>query len=163
MRMNYKALYDYCKDISENLGLTVKFFHGRKEWINLNLPNKPLYIHLLPFTSSGSVVNGYYPTERWNINLLFYMQDDESSGLDENDTETLQDEMNILTITEQAASKFIREFNNNDISDALTKSSERLTIVSWTKGAAIKDTSAMLTGIALNMVVQVPDDFDYCC
>jgi hypothetical protein len=161
--MNYKAVYDYCKDISQNLGITTKFFHGRKEWLNFNPNDKPLYVHLLPLTSSGSVINDSYPNETWVITILFYMQDNESSAIDQNDTDSLQKEMEVLTITEKACNKFLRQFNENSINDELEAAGDQLTITSFQKATAIKDTASMLTGIALTMNVQVPDSFDYCC
>ncbi len=159
--MNYQSLYDYVRDITQNLDQTVKFFHGRKEILNLTKADQSLYAYCLPFTSTG-VLTGPQFDETWQINIIFYMKDKVDSSIDQNDQDVIQDEIRTLTITEQSANRFLRLFNANSIDSALEKSSDRLNISSFTKGNAIKDTASMLTGTLLTLNVKVPDDFDYC-
>lgn len=161
--MNYKALYNYVRDISSNLGITNQFFHGRGETLPLNELRKPLCIYSLPFRSTGSFTNQAYPlNETWIVEILFYMQDQADSAIDQNDPDVLQAEMEILSTAENAASKFLHYFNENMLSDELSDSADKLTILSFSKTPAIKDTG-LLTGFVLSMNVTVPDDFNYCC
>lgn len=162
--MNYKAVYQFLHDISQSLDLTVKFFHGRKEFLNLTSSDKPLYIYSLPFTSSGSLTEATQQVnETWQVNLIFYMQDQEDSSIDQNNEDGLQDEIRILTIAENAASKFIHFVNENELSDDLSDAADKLTLVSFSKNPAIKDTAQILTGFLVTLNLLVPDDFDYCC
>lgn len=162
--MNYSALYKYLRDISQSLDLSVKFFHGRKEFLNLTQPNKPLYIYSLPFTSTGSLTGTTMQVnETWQVNLIFYMQDKADSAIDQNQENSIQAEIEILTIVENASSKFLHYVNENQLTDDLSEAADRLTVVSFNKSPAIKDTAQMLTGFLLTLNLLVPDDFDYCC
>ena len=92
--MNYNALYKFLRDISQSLDLSVKFFHGRKEVLNLTHPNKPLYIYSLPFTSTGSLTGGtMQANETWQVNLIFYMQDQGDSAIDQNQENSIQSQI----------------------------------------------------------------------
>jgi len=83
--MNYKAVYQFLHDISQSLDLDVKFFHGRKEILNLTFPNDPLYIYSLPFTSTGSLTaTTQQVNEAWQANLIFYMQDQADTPITQN-------------------------------------------------------------------------------
>jgi len=162
--MNYNALYKFLRDISQSLDLSVKFFHGRKEILNLTSPNRPLYIYSLPFTSSGSLTaTTMQVNEVWQANLIFYMQDQGDSAIDQNQENSMQAEIEILTIVENAASKFIHYVNENELNEDLSLAADKLTINSFTKSPAIKDTAQMLTGFLVTLNLLVPDDFDYCC
>jgi hypothetical protein len=161
--VNYLALYKYVRDISQNLGFTSKFFHGRKEFLNLTDPNKPLYVYSLPFTASGGFNTSQQLDQTWQINLIFYMRDQADSAIDQNDQDTIQDEIATLTVTDQAADKFIHLFNDNDINTDLEAASELITVISFSKSNAIKDTAQLLTGTVLTLNVRVDDRFDYCC
>ena len=161
--MNYKALYEYVRDISQNIDITTQFFHGRKEITTLLPLAKPLLIYCLPFQSTGSLTNGVLQTnESWQLTIMFLQQDQADSAIDQNDTEALQAEMEILTVCENAATKFLHYFNENLLTDELSEAADQLTINSFTKTPAIKDTM-MLTGIILTMNVTVGDSFNYCC
>lgn len=160
--MNYQSLYDFIRDISQELNQTVKFFHGRKEMLNQTTDFSGLYIYSLPFISSGSTVGGAQIDETWEINIIFYQQDTADSSIDQNDQDVIQDEIKTLTITEQSANRFIRLVHGNTINASLEAASEKLTIVSFTKGNAIKDTAQLLTGTLLTLNLKVPDNFDYC-
>ena len=134
--MNYKALHDYFRDISQNLGdspLDVKFFHGRKSMLNLTNPDRPLYVFSLPFESSGSFTDSAQVDEEWTCSLIFYMQDRPDSAIDQNDQDSMQDEIKTLTVTEEAANKFLRLCNENDINDDLETASNKLIINNFTK------------------------------
>lgn len=161
--MNYQAAYDYINDITQNLGLSVKFFHGRKEWLNYTVADDPLYAYMLPLTSSGSMNESGNPQEIWQLNLIFYQKDAADSALDQNDENEMQDEMKTLSITSQAADKFLRLFEFNDITDDLESASDLISVRSFTKGNAIKDNALLLTGTVLTINFLVADDFDYCC
>jgi hypothetical protein len=162
--MNYNALYKYLRDISQSLDLSVKFFHGRKEILNLTSPNQPLYIYSLPFTSTGSLTGSTQQVnETWQANLIFYMQDQGDSAIDQNNENSIQSEIEILTIAENAASKFIHYVNANQLNDDLSDAADQLTVVSFTKSPAIKDTAQLLTGFLVTINILVPDSFDYCC
>lgn len=161
--MNYKALYNYVRDVSQNLGLTTKFFHGRKEFLNLTDPNKPLYVYSLPFTASGGFTSAQQLDQTWQINLIFYMRDQADSGIDQNDQTSMQDEIATLTVTDQAADIFLHLFNDNEITADLEAASELVTVVSFSKSNAIKDTAQLLTGTVLTLNVRVDDAFNYCC
>ena len=52
--------------------------------------------------------------------------------------------------------------HNNSITTALERAADRLSIVSFNKAQAIKDTAKHLTGTLLTMTLIVPDNFDYC-
>jgi len=160
--MNYLALYDFIEDISQNLNQTVKFFHGRKEILNQTSEFDSLYIYCLPFTSTGGVVGGAQINETWQVNLIFYMMDRPDSAIDQNDQDVMQAEIRTLTITEESANRFLRLVHGNTIDDSLEAAAEKLTISSFTKGNAIKDTAQLLTGTVLTLNIIVPDDFNYC-
>ena len=160
--MNYLALYDFIEDISQNLNQTVKFFHGRKEMLNLTSEFDSLYVFCLPFTSNGTMVGGAQINETWQVNLIFYMMDRPDSAIDQNDQDVMQAEIRTLTITEESANRFIRLVHGNTINSALEAAAEKLTITSFTKGNAIKDTAQLLTGTVLTLNIIVPDDFNYC-
>ena len=81
---------------------------------------------------------------------------------DQNDQDVMQDEIRTLTITEQTANRFLRLVHGNTVNSVLEAASEKLTISSFTKSNAIKDTAQLLTGTALTLNLIVPDDFDYC-
>ncbi len=160
--MNYQSLYDYIRDISQNLDQTVKFFHGRKEILNQTNPDESLYAYCLPFVSTGTVVGGAQIDETWEVNIIFYQFDKADSAIDQNDQDVMQDEIRTLTITEQTANRFLRLVHGNTINANLEGASEKLTINSFSKANAIKDTAQLLTGTALTLNLIVPDDFDYC-
>jgi len=160
--MNYLSLYNFIHDISQNINQTVTFFHGRKEVLNLVTQQNALYIHCLPFTSTGSFVNGFQKNETWNVILLFYQLDEDSSMIDQNEQDKMQGEIRTLSITEQSANRFLTLAHGNSINDELSEAAELLTITGFTKETAIKDTASMLTGTVLTMTIQVPDNFNYC-
>ena len=161
--MNYKAVNDYFKDISQHIGVAAKYFHGRLFDAALTTQDKGLYVHSLPFTSNGIISNGYQVQETWNAIIIFYQQDRLDSFLDQNNQEVTQKEIETIQITEQLASRFLRLVNQNDISQELRNASDKIDIPSFVKGTAIKDTDAMLTGTVLTLNFRVGDDFDYCC
>tara|TARA_B100000949_G_C14114503_1_gene379884 strand:- start:116 stop:616 length:501 start_codon:yes stop_codon:yes gene_type:complete len=160
--MNYQSLYDFIHDLSQSLNQTVKFFHGRKEVLNLTNPDKGLYVYCLPFTSSGGFIGGAQVNEVWSVNLIFYQYDTPSSMIDQNDPAVMQEEIKTLTITEQSANRFLRLAHGNTINASLEAASEKITIDSFTKSNAIKDTAQQLTGTLLTLSIRVPDDFNYC-
>ncbi|MDA1120856.1 MAG: hypothetical protein O2887_10280 [Bacteroidetes bacterium] len=160
--MNYQSLYDFIYDISQNLNQTVKFFHGRKEVLNLTDPDKGLYVYCLPFTSTGSFVGGAQIDETWEVNLIFYQYDRADSMIDQNDQGVMQDEIKTLTITEESANRFLRLVHGNTINDSLSAASEKITITSFSKSNAIKDTAQLLTGTLLTLSLRVSDSFNYC-
>jgi len=159
--MNYQALYDYIHDISQNMGLSVKFFHGEKSLLNLATDYKALFCYSLPFTSSGSFVPPQ-ANEEWVVTLIFYQLDQPDSGIDQNDQDKMQGTIKTLAVTEEAANIFLRLANSNSISDDLSKASEKLTISRFSKEPAIRDTAQLLTGIVLTLNIRVPDRFNYC-
>jgi hypothetical protein len=160
--VNYLALYNYTKDIIANISPETKWFHGRKELITPMNP-EDLIAYCLPFISTGNFVQGgEQVAEIWEINIFFYKKDDLGSGLDQNDESGLQDEINILAQTSVLADDFVRRFNFNNYTPELEAAGDKLTIRSFTKGTAIKDTPHVLTGTFVTMRVEVPDDFDYC-
>jgi len=160
--MNYQSLYDFIHDISQNMDQTVKFFHGRKEMLIQTTPDEGLFAFCLPFTSTGSTVGGAQINETWEVNIIFYMRDNPDSSIDQNDQDVIQDEIRTLTITEQSANRFLRLVHGNAINDSLEAASEKLSINSFSKSNAIKDTAQLLTGTLLTLSLIVPDDFDYC-
>jgi heat shock protein HspQ len=101
--------------------------------------------------------------ETWQVNLIFYMQDQGDSAIDQNQENSIQSEIEILTIVENAATKFIHYVNENQLNEDLSDAADRLTITSFTKSPAIKDTAQLLTGFLVTLNILVPDDFDYCC
>jgi len=90
------------------------------------------------------------------------MRDNPDSSIDQNDQDVIQDEIRTLTITEQSANRFLRLVHGNTINDSLEAASEKLSINSFSKSNAIKDTAQLLTGTLLTLSLIVPDDFDYC-
>lgn len=160
--MNYQSLYDFIYDVSQNLGQAVKFFHGRKEILNLTSPNKGLYVYCLPFTSGGDFIGGAQINEAWEVNLIFYQYDRADSMIDQNDQGVMQDEIKTLTITEESANRFLRLVHGNTINDSLSAASEKITITSFSKSNAIKDTAQLLTGTLLTLSLRVSDSFNYC-
>jgi hypothetical protein len=91
------------------------------------------------------------------------MQDQGDSAIDQNNENSIQSEIEILTIAENAASKFIHYVNANQLNDDLSDAADQLTVVSFTKSPAIKDTAQLLTGFLVTINILVPDSFDYCC
>lgn len=160
--MNYQAVYDYVSDLSQNLGVGVKFFHGRKEWLNYTKSDKPLYLFMLPLSSNGSILDSS-PIESWTLSLIFYQRDEADSAINQNNEGVMQDEMRTLSITSSAADKFLRLFGQNSINEDLEEASDGVTISNFTKGNAIKDTAYMLTGTTLDITFSVRDSFNYCC
>jgi len=125
-------------------------------------PNKR-YIYILPFSSAGSInQTTEKPEETWNIGLFIYKQDRMDSGADQNDPTILQDEMELVDDAMYFADELIRLANFNTITDALNRASQQLSITSFGKEPAIKETAHLLTGVLVNMSIQVPDNFDYC-
>jgi len=160
--MNYQSLYDFIHDISQELNQSVKFFHGRKEMLIQTTPDKGLYVFCLPFQSTGGVIGGAQFNETWEVNLLFYQYDTADSAINQNDQDVIQEEIKTLTVTSQSANRFLRLVHGNTVNDTLEAASEKLTISSFSKSPAIKDTAMLLTGFAVTMNLIVPDDFDYC-
>jgi hypothetical protein len=152
--MNYTALYALIKDTSLALGDDVKHFHGRKELITLTTDvDRTVYVFVLPFVSSGSLTsNTSQVNETWQINVIFYQQDRPPSGIDQNDQDNIQQEIEILTRTNDYCDTFIRTINEAD----------DLLITNFSKGNAIKDTAHQLTGTTLSMSLRVFDTFNYC-
>jgi len=137
------------------LGYDVKYFHGRKELITLttDVDRSTVYAFCLPFTSSGSLTaNTQQVNETYQINLIFYKQDRLPSGINQNDQDSQQEEIAILSQTNHYADEFIRRVNEAD----------DITILNFSKGNAIKDTAHLLTGTTLSMSVRVFDSFNYC-
>lgn len=160
--MNYQSLYDYTHDLSQELEQQVKFFHGRKEMLIQLNDLKGLVVFCLPFVSTGTTVGGAQINELWEVNILFYMDDEPDSAIDQNNQDVIQDEIKTLTITEQSANRFLRLVHGNTINRNLEAASEKIKIESFTKSNAIKDTAYLLTGTLLTLSLRVPDDFNYC-
>jgi hypothetical protein len=152
--MNYTALYSLVRDNALLLGDDVKHFHGRKELITLTTDvDRTVYVFVLPFVSSGSLTsNTSQVNETWQINVIFYQQDRPPSGIDQNDQDNIQQEIEILTRTNDYCDTFIRTINEAD----------DLLITNFSKGNAIKDTAHQLTGTTLSMSLRVFDTFNYC-
>ena len=153
--MNYQALYDFVRDTALALGSDVKYFHGRKDLITLttDVDRTTVYAFCLPFTSSGSLTDSVQQVnETYQINLIFYKQDRLPSGIDQNDQDSQQEEISILSQTNYYADEFIRRVNEAD----------DITILNFSKGNAIKDTAHLLTGTTFSISVRIWDSFDYC-
>ena len=159
--MNYQNIYDYCKDISQNLGLSVKFVHEDKAWLNAIEPNQGVTCWSLPFSSSFN----FNPmiTRTWTLSFIFYQQDMPDSSMNQNDTEAQQESIRTLANTDQVMEMFVRLFSSNSISDSLSEASETLEVTTGTTSPAIRDTAQLLTGTFVTLTVQIPDNFDYCC
>lgn len=161
--MNYQSVYEYVRDITQNLGLSVQFFHGRKEILNLTTSTKPVYAWMLPLTANGTVNVNFNPQTVWQLNIIFYKRDEVNSAIDQNDPTVLQDEMKTLALTSDIVDRFLRTFIENDINDELESASNLLTVQNYSIGNAIKDTASLLTGTTLTINFLVSDTFDYCC
>lgn len=159
--MDYKSLFDYCKDISANLGVSTEFVHQDKAWLNTILPNEGVTVWSLPFTSTITTSPNY--NRSWTIAIIFYQQDKPDSSMDQNDTEKMQEDIRTVSITDHVANTFIRLFDDNDISDDLSASSNLITITSVSTEPAIRDTAQFLTGTLLTINAEFADTFDYCC
>lgn len=157
----YQSVYDYSHDISQNLGLSVKWVHADKSWLNASLPNEGLTCWSLPFTSSISFDPNYSRT--WTLPFIFYQQDVADSDFDQNDQSKIQESIRTVANTDRAISMFVRLFESNSINDSLDSASQKLLITGASTEVAIRDTSQLLTGTLLTLTVQFPDDFDYCC
>ena len=101
--MNYQSLYDFFHDISQNMDITCQFFHGRAETSLLADGEDPLICLSLPFTSTGSFVQGGQADEQYNCIFTFYQRDEADSAIDQNNQNQMQDEPKTLAITNQAA------------------------------------------------------------
>jgi len=157
----YSYVYNYCKDISQNLGVSVKWVHEDKTWLSLITPDQPITCWSLPFVSSGN------PTPNWNrvwtLNFIFYQQDEADSSMDMNDQSKEQESIRTLANTDAIAERFLRQFSRNEINDELELASDLLTVNSFTTSPAIRDTTQQLTGTLLTMNVTFSDGFNYCC
>ena len=160
--MNYQSLYDYCRDISQSLGVSVKWVHTDNPDFALANPDQPITCLSLPFMSNGNSVNSVLP-ETYVLKFIFYQQDKADGSMDQNDQSKQQDTIQTLSSTWDVADRFIRLFNSNSINDDMERASEMLTINSYSKNPAIRDTSFQLTGTVLEMSVGFPDNFNYCC
>jgi len=159
--MDYGNLFNYCKDISANLGVSTKFVHQDKAWLNLIEPNQPLTVWSLPFTSNITTSPNYNRT--WTIAIVFYQQDKADSSMDQNDTEKMQEDIRTVSITDHLANTFIRLFDENDINDDLRRASDLITVSSASTEPAIRDTAQQLTGTMVTITAEFADTFDYCC
>lgn len=159
--MDYGNLFNYCKDISANLGVSTKFVHQDKAWLNLITPNESVTVWSLPFTSNITTSPNYNRT--WTIAIIFYQQDKAGSSMDQNDPERMQEDIRTVANTDHVANKFIRLFNENDINDDLSYASDLITVNSASTEPAIKDTVQLLTGTLVTITAEFADTFDYCC
>ena len=159
--MNYNEIVNYIGDTSKGLGYDVTFFHGRTPNAQLVKDIKTIYVMLLPLMSSGSVASSV--NESYTVNIMVFMQDRADSGTNLNASDVLQKEMEILTQTNYIVDQLVRKLSDNDISNALHRSSDLLVISSFSKDNAIKVTSQLLTGTTLTMNIIIPDQFNYCC
>ena len=159
--MDYQNVYDYCKDISQNLGLSVNWVHADKSWLNTIIPDQGITCWCLPFSSSFSFAPNFNRT--WTIQIIFYQQDQADSDMDQNDTDKMQESIRTVATTDRAADMFMRLFESNDISTSLDKASQKLLVTGGSTDPAIRDTAQLLTGTMLTMTVQFEDNFDYCC
>ncbi len=159
--MDYQAVYDYSNDISQNLGVSVKWVHADKQWLNL-VPDidEGLTCWSLPFPSTFNFTPNFNRT--WTLRFVFYQQDAPDSDLDQNDTEKMQESIRTVAITDRAVNLFIRLFESNDINDALDKASQKLSVVSGTTEPVIRDTAQLLTGTLVTLTVLFDDAFNYC-
>lgn len=158
--MDYQAIYDYSKDIADNIGISVKWVHADLEWLSMIKPDQGLTCWSLPFESSFNFDPHFNRT--FTLAFIFYQQDFPDSDMDQNDTSKQQESIRTLAITDQAAQKFARLFDSNDLTDDLDYASQKITITGAATDPAIRDTEQLLTGTKLTLTVQVPDDFDYC-
>jgi hypothetical protein len=159
--MDYQNVYDYCKDISQNLGVSVKFVHADKQWLNLISPNDGITLWSLPFQASYSI--DPIIQRSWTLSFIIYQQDQQGSQMDQNDVEAMQESIKTVAITDQIAERFVRLFNSNSINNQLSDASGSLTITSASTDVAIQDTAQLLTATNLVLTVDFPDNFDYCC
>lgn len=159
--MDYGNLFNYCKDISANLGVSTKFVHQDKAWLNLIEPNQPVTIWSLPFTSNITTSPNYNRT--WTIPIAFYQQDKSDSSMDQNDTEKMQENIRTVAITDNIANTFIRQFAENDINEELSYASNLITVISASTETAVRDTAQQLTGTMVIITAEFADTFDYCC
>ena len=96
------------------------------------------------------------------IIALTAQMDRPDSAIDQNNQDVMQAEIRTLTITEESANRFLRLVHGNTIDSSLEAAAEQLTITSFSKANAIKDTAQLLTGTTLELNIIVPDDFNYC-
>ncbi len=161
--MSYQGLYNYCEDISQNLGVSVKWVHEGKEYLNLISPNQGITCWSLPFSSTGNK-ELIQPFNRvWSLSFIFYQQDQLDSNMDQNDTSSMQNSIKALSITDKVAEMFLHKFNENEINTELSRYSEKVNITGYSTNAAIQDTAQLLTGTILDITVSIHSDFDYCC
>ena len=161
--MDYQNIYDYCKDISQNIGVSVKFVHTDKSWLNLIEPNKAITCWSLPFTSSHTFGIDNPILRTWTIPIIFYQQDQSSGSYDANNDTGMQESIRTVSITDRSVERFIRLFSENTITPELERASDMLTITGATTDVAIRDTAQQLTGTFLTLTVQFSDNFNYCC
>lgn len=163
---NYDGLENYIKDTTAGLGADTTYFHGRIPNAQQVLDKKSIFVVLLPMLSSGNVnAPQSSVSETYSVNVIFFMQDRPDSGINRNKSKSSdnQREMDILRQTNKFCDMLLRKMSDNDISPDLQRASDLITIGSFTKDFAIKETSAYLTGFGINMNVTIPDKFDYCC
>ena len=87
--MNYQQVYEYVRDLTQNLGLSIDFFHGRKENLIETQAEDPLYAYMLPLTSTGGFNSQPSPQTVWQLVIIFYQQDTADSGVDQNNQDVM--------------------------------------------------------------------------
>ena len=102
----YNNVYNYCKDISQNLGVSVKWVHEDKNWINNITPDQPITCWSLPFISSGTPTPNW--SRVWTLNFIFYQQDVADSSMDMNDQSSQQDSIKTLANTDAVAERVFK-------------------------------------------------------
>lgn len=165
--MNFEALYDYISDVAQAINGTdgVQFYMARKTKItSIPIPTDgiPVFWCLLPNSTGDINFDSQQVEETWNVSVLIYNTDDLDNEVNANAMNVSSQSVNTLKTTNDLADKFIRLFNQNELSDSLQASSELLDITSVNKEPFVNDTAHCLTGWGINMSVKVPDEFDYC-
>lgn len=164
--MNYKALLDYIQDTVEGVDNSVNFYHGNLTNAQQLSKTENVQVWLLPMTSSGTFVStSMQINEQYSINMFIVQQDRADSGINRNTATSgmKSGTVDILEYTSKLTGSILRLLNDNTINATLLEASDKIRIQSFNTTPEIKQTSALVTGISLQAVIQVQDNFDYCC
>lgn len=156
--MTYLSIHDFFKDISENLGFSVKWFHGPRSVQNLTTNDDNFYFFSLPFTAPFTLTdNTRQVNATWQAVIYITQQDQPDSDLDQNNQDEMQASARIVSMCESIAQKFLHYINENTITDALSDSADEITITGGSITPVYRDISIQHTGVQLIVNFTVSD------
>lgn len=161
----FQGLYQYIRDVAKVQKPDCQVYMGRTESLfslQEEFSETEFNVYILPFSKNGTIGESQKPDDVWNVGIFLFKQDRIDSDMDENNAQVFQDEMTLVDEAFNFADQLVRYMNFNQFNAELQNASETINIQSFSAEPSIKEFGNMMTGVLVSMVIEVPDNFQYC-